>query len=43
MGTVLADTMAESALKADSERKIPLRTGELNLHQYCPWHFIHTL
>ena len=27
------DTVRESALKVDSGRKIPCRTGELNLHQ----------
>ena len=29
------DTVRESALKVDSGRKIPCRTGELNLRQQC--------
>ena len=32
---VCADTVRESALKADSGRKIPCRTGESNPHQRC--------
>ena len=34
------DTVKESALKVDSGRKIPCRTGGLNLHQ---WHASSTL
>ena len=30
---VCTDTVRESALKVDSERKIPCRTGESNLRQ----------
>ena len=29
------DTVRKSALKVDSGRKIPCRTGDSNLHQYC--------
>ena len=34
-----ADTVRESALKADTERKIPRRTGESNPRQYCACFF----
>ena len=33
------DTITESALKADSGRKIPCRTGESNLYQCYTWLF----
>ena len=33
------DTVRESALKADSGRKVPCRTRELSLGQYCTWIF----
>ena len=32
----------ESALKVDSERKIPWRTGDWNPRQYCAWLFSRT-
>ena len=38
-----ADTVRESALEADSGRKIPCCTGDLNLCQYCAWLFSWTL
>ena len=37
------DTVKESALQADSERKIPWCTWDSNLHQYCTWFFSRTL
>ena len=37
------DTISESALKVDSGRKIPCRSGDSNLHQYCIWLFSWTL
>ena len=37
------DTERESALKADSGRKIPCRTGDSNPRQYCAWIFNRTL
>ena len=33
------DTVRESALEADSGRKIIRHTGELNPRQYCVWIF----
>ena len=33
------DTVRESALTADSGRKIPCCTGDSNRHQDCAWHF----
>ena len=37
------DTVTESALEADSGRKIPCRTGDSNPRQYCAWLFTRTL
>ena len=37
------DTVRESALKADSGRKIPCRTGDSNPQQYCAWLFSPTV
>ena len=37
------DTVRESALKADSGRKIPCRTGDSNPRQYCAWLLSRTL
>ena len=37
------DTVGESALKADSGRKILCHTGDSNLSQYCARHFSRTL
>ena len=37
------DTVRESALKVDSGRKIPCRTGDSNPRQYCAWLFSQTL
>ena len=36
------DTERESALKVDSGRKIPCRTGDSNPRQYCAWLFNRT-
>ena len=38
-----AKTVRESALKADSGRSIPCRTGDSNPRQYCVWIFDPTL
>ena len=35
-----ADTVREFALKADTERKIPRRTGDSNPRQYCACFFV---
>ena len=37
------DTVRESPLEVDSERKIPCRTEDSNPHQYFVWLFIRTL
>ena len=37
------DTVRESALEVDAVRKIPCRTGDSNLRQYCTWIFNRTL
>ena len=37
------DTVRQSALKADTDRKIPCRTGDSNPRQYCTWLFNRTL
>ena len=37
------DTVRESALEADSGRKIPCRTVDSNPRQYCAWLFSRTL
>ena len=37
------DTVRQSALKGDSGRKIPCRTGDSNPRQYCAWLFSRTL
>ena len=37
------DTARESALKADTGRKIPCCTGDSNPRQYCAWLFSHAL
>ena len=37
------DTVSESALEADSGRKIPCRTWDSNPQQYCAWIFSQTL
>ena len=37
------DTVRQSALEADCGRKIPFRTGDSNLSQYCSWLFSRTL
>ena len=37
------DILIESALEADSGRKIPCCTRDSNLHQYCAWLFRRTL
>ena len=37
------DIVRQSAMEADSGRKIPCHTGVLNRHQYCTWLFNQTL
>ena len=37
------DTVRESALKTDSEKKLPSRTGDSNPRQYYAWLFTKTL
>ena len=37
------DTVRESALKDNTGRKIPCRTGDSNLRQYCAWLLSRTL
>ena len=37
------DTVTESLVKADSGRKIPCCTGDLNMRQYCTWLFSQAL
>ena len=36
------DTVRESALRVDSRRKIPCRTGDSNPRQHCVWLFSRT-
>ena len=36
-GDSCTDTVRESALKVDSGRTVPCRTGDWNPHQYCFW------
>ena len=38
-----SDTVRQSALEADSGRKISCRTGDSNPQQYCAWLFSRTL